>query len=329
MMLRVLILGYGPMGLALTRGVNQCPHLAEIAGVFPWSCHPRLGRVFNEQAEMRFRQYLYANGIPLLQAPSVNHYQFIQLLENLKVDIVLVGSWGEILQPHLFKIPHVRFVNCHPSLLPFHRGPNPYIGAIMAGESQSGITFHLMDEGIDTGPILLQRPLPILPSDTGGSLRERCSELAELAIPELLRLLQQDPPPTQRQAKGSYDRISSELVWVDWQASPTAIRDKVRALNPWMNSKARLNQMTLLFDAVALIPSENSINPLPGRPGVILSNQNQGLRVSTIDPDVDLLIQQYRLQGLPGLLNPLWKRLFVRQGHCFLPGHTHKRLDAI
>ncbi len=317
--IRVLILGYGPMGVALTRGVLSCPDIAEIVGVFPWSYHPQESTSQREKSENAFRWFLKKYHIPLVQAKSVNHYQFTQILANIKPQLVFVGSWGEVIKPHILNTPDTLFVNCHPSYLPHHRGPNPYTAAILAGETETGVTFHVMDENIDTGDILLQAAMKIYPHDTGESLRERCSQLAESLIVTFLKRfkenqLQSIPQPP----GGSYDKIPSDIEWIDWQAPPDAIERKIRAIYPWFENITQQHKTLITFSFGEIAKDFEFKKHLQAKPGTILKVTKQGVLVATIDPNQPILMKNPLFYDFPLILNPLLKALWLKPGDRFL-----------
>lgn len=307
------------MGLALARGILSCPERATLVGAFPWSNHASEQGSRQDIEERHFRGFLHKQGIPILQAPGVNHYRFMGLLTALKPDLVLVGSWGEILQPHLLETPGIRFVNCHPSLLPFHRGANPYVAAVLSGETSSGITFHLIDKGIDTGPILLQERLEIGPTETGGSLRDRCAALAQAAVPKLLEGMAEGTlEPVPQEEKGSYDRITPEIGWVRWQDPPEAIERRIRALYPWFDNMALLEgRYPIRFRFGRLVASRGRPPAVSLKPGRILERTGGGVRVTTTDPERHLLLQSVRFSSHSRLWSGLLARLLLKPGRCF------------
>ena len=175
---RVLLLGFGYLALGLLKGLLGAGAHCHVAGLLPWSrCGARDVRDAGEDALIRLATQV---SVPVLACRSVNGFDFASVLEATAPDLVLVGSWGEIIQPHMLQPAAADsaplFVNCHPSLLPMHRGPNPYVSAIREGERETGVTFHRITEGIDSGPVLLQKALPIADHDTGGSLRRKVFE---------------------------------------------------------------------------------------------------------------------------------------------------------
>jgi methionyl-tRNA formyltransferase len=159
----------------------------------------------------------------------------------------------------------------HASLLPRWRGAAPIQAAIAAGDRETGITVMYMDEGLDTGDILLQHKIEILPSNTGESLHDRLSHVAPEALLESLRLLAAGNTPRVRQdnAHATYaPKLKREHGRIDWSESAEAIERKIRAFNPWPGAFMRLTGRNLkIFSA--------SVVDLDGKPGEILSSENE------------------------------------------------------
>jgi methionyl-tRNA formyltransferase len=145
-------------------------------------------------------------------------------------------AYGQILPRDVLQIPRIGCLNLHASLLPRWRGAAPIQASIAAGDRETGITVMYMDEGLDTGDILLQRNIEILPNDTGGSLHDRLAQAAPLALLESLTLLGGGSAPRtpQDNALASYaPKLNREHGRIDWSEPAAVIERKIRAFNPW------------------------------------------------------------------------------------------------
>src|SRR5215510_979450 len=127
--------------------------------------------------------------IPLLQPLKMKNPEFLQALSDWKPDVIAVAAFGRILPPAILSLPPLGCVNVHGSLLPKYRGAGPIQWAIINGESETGITTMLMDEGMDTGAMLLQAAISITPDDTAGTLSPRLAELGGRLLVETIAKL--------------------------------------------------------------------------------------------------------------------------------------------
>ena len=164
------------------------------------------------------------------------------------------------------EIPRLACLNLHASLLPRWRGAAPIQAAIAAGDRETGITVMYMDEGLDTGDILLQRSVAIQPDDTGRSLHDRMAQIAPEALLEALRLLAAGNASRipQDNARATYaPKLKREHGQIDWSESAEAIERKIRAYNPWPGAFMKVSSQNLkIFSA--------SVVDLNGQPGQIL-----------------------------------------------------------
>lgn len=151
-------------------------------------------------------------------------------------DVLVVVAYGLILPAAVLAIPRLGCVNIHASLLPRWRGAAPIQRAILAGDEKTGTTIMLMDAGLDTGPMLLQRPLSIELDDTGGSLHDKLSMQGAEAIVEALEGFQSGnlrPQPQPAEGVTYAAKLEKAEARIDWAARATEIERKVRAFNPW------------------------------------------------------------------------------------------------
>ena len=180
--------------------------------------------------------------------------------------MIVVVAYGQILPRDVLEIPRLACLNLHASLLPRWRGAAPIQAAIAAGDCETGITVMYMDEGLDTGDILLQRNVEILPNDTGGSLHDRLAQIAPEALLESLRLLAAGNAPRipQDNARATYaPKLKREHGLIDWSESAEAIERKIRAYNPWPGAFMKVDHQNLkVFSA--------SVVDLNGQPGEVL-----------------------------------------------------------
>jgi methionyl-tRNA formyltransferase len=204
--------------------------------------------------------------LEVLQPAKIKDPQAIEELGALKPDVIVAVAYGQILPRDVLEIPRLACLNLHASLLPCWRGAAPIQAAIAAGDCETGITVMHMDEGLDTGDILLQRSVEILPTDTGGSLHDRLAQIAPGALLESLRLLSARNAPriAQDNARATYaPKLKREHGLIDWSESAEAIERKIRAYNPWPGAFMKVYHQNLkVFSA--------SVVDLNGQPGEVL-----------------------------------------------------------
>lgn len=219
-----------------------CPSLArlldwpgaEVVGVVTQPDRPA-GRHLRLQASP-VKQLAVARGIPVLQPERVRDPGFVEALRGWDPDLIVVMAFGQILPPAVLGLPRHGCVNLHASLLPKYRGAAPIQWALVHGETMTGVTLMLMDEGMDTGPILAQRALAIGPDETAGRLHDRLAELAaDLLVESLPDYLGGRLVPRPQPVEGvSYaPRLRKEHGRIDWNLSAVEIERRIRAFDPW------------------------------------------------------------------------------------------------
>ncbi len=182
---------------------------------------------------------LTSGSIPVLQPARIKHDESVAQIRALTPDVIVVMAYGQILPRSVLEIPRVACLNLHASLLPRHRGAAPIQASILAGDQETGITVMYMDEGLDTGDILLQSRIPILPNETGGSLHDRLGEIAPAALREALTQLAAGNAPRipQDSSHATYaPKLEREHGRIDWSESAELIERKIRAFDPWPGS---------------------------------------------------------------------------------------------
>jgi methionyl-tRNA formyltransferase len=196
-----------------------------------------------------------AHGIPVSQPLSLKDEAGRAELLSWRPDALVVVAYGLILPPAALSIPRLGCINIHASLLPRWRGAAPIQRAILAGDAISGVTIMLMDVGLDTGPMLLRKEVPIEADETGGSLHDRLSVLGGAALIEALQghaagTLRSIPQPTEGITYAA--KLEKAEALIDWTGDAIEIERQVRAFNPWPVAETRLEGEQLrVFEARA------------------------------------------------------------------------------
>ena len=212
------------------------------------------------------KQYALDIGLPILQPQTVNDPEFIGSLKQNRPDTIIVVAFGQILNETFLKIPKQFCINLHSSLLPKYRGAAPIHRAILNGDSKSGVTTMIMDQGMDTGDILLMQETPIHETDTAQTLHDSLSEMGGALILETLKRLKNNTllPVPQDHSQATYAaKLKKEEGLIHWEKSATTLSYQVRGLNPWPGTYTFLNKKRLRILKVQV--GEGSSNDASGR----------------------------------------------------------------
>jgi methionyl-tRNA formyltransferase len=264
--MRIVFVGTGEIGVPTLRALLHSEH--EVAAVVTQPDKPagREQRIEPPPIKKALIGRARAPGAPIFQRAKIKDPQAIEEIRRLTPDLIVVVAYGQILPRAVLDIPRLACLNLHASFLPRWRGAAPIQAAIAAGDRETGITVMYMDEGLDTGDILLQRSVEILSNDTGGSLHDRLAQIAPEALLDSLQLLATGSAPRipQDNARATYaPKLKREHGLIDWSESAEAIERKIRAYNPWPGAFMKVdNQSLKIFSA--------SIVDLSGRHGEIL-----------------------------------------------------------
>ena len=264
--MRIIFIGTGEIGVPTLRALLNSEH--EVIAVVTQPDKPvgRDQRIEPPPIKTALIGRARPPGAPIFQPARIKDPQAIEQIRSRTPDAIVVVAYGQILPHDVLEIPRLACLNVHASLLPRWRGAAPLQTAIAAGDFETGITVMHMDEGLDTGDILLQRNVEILPNDTGGSLHDRLAQIAPEALLESLRLIAAGSAPRIRQdnARATYaPKLKREHGQIDWSESAAAIERKIRAYNPWPGAFMKVGDQNLkIFSA--------SVVDLTGQPGEIL-----------------------------------------------------------
>ncbi|SDX88052.1 methionyl-tRNA formyltransferase [Nitrosomonas sp. Nm33] len=218
-----------------------------------------------------------AYDIPLLQPLTLKSKAIHTQLKAFDADVMIVAAYGLILPEEVLKIPRYGCLNIHASLLPRWRGAAPIQRAILAGDQETGITIMQMDEGLDTGDMLLQRHIPIDSEDTAQTLHDKLADLGAQSIVEALGLMQLDKLTVipQDEIQACYaSKIQKKEAEIDWRVDADQIDRSIRAFNPYPGAYTYL-QGNLLKIWQAKAVKNNS-----GKAGEIITTGSEGVVVA-------------------------------------------------
>jgi len=185
-------------------------------------------------------------------------------LKELNPDLIITSGFGIIFKKPLLTLHRIGCINVHSSLLPKHRGPNPFSAVILQGEKETGVTFHIMDEGIDTGPIIAQEKFEILDTDTAMTLYWKASELAGKMIPEVLSRIEKEGlhGTPQNHELATYDpKPSLSDAIIRWNVPAYQIDRQVRALSQFIMPRFYFYGKTVFVARVQVKDNETILPP--------------------------------------------------------------------
>jgi methionyl-tRNA formyltransferase len=208
--------------------------------------------------------------------------EFLHALAGWKPDLIAVAAFGRILPPVILSLPLHGCINVHGSLLPKYRGAGPIQWAIINGETETGITTMLMDEGMDTGPMLLQEAVPITSDDTAGTLSPRLAELGGRLLVETIAQVKAGtlvPLPQDGSQATLAPLLKKEDGAIDWALPATALANRVRGLSPWPGAYISVTG----GDRLTIWLAQALPGPATKPPGVIVAVTSEAIHVATGD----------------------------------------------
>ena len=205
-------------------------------------------------------------------------------LASLEPDLIIVAAFGQLLPQAILDVPRHSCLNVHPSLLPRHRGASPIPAAILAGDETTGVSIMLMDRGMDTGPIVAQQEVPLLPQDTAASLADRLAQIGSRLLVSTLPLWLTDELTTQPQGNemATYcPQITKESGRIDWHRTAVELWRSVRAFQPWPGCHTTWQGKQVKIIQAVPLPGKGepgTVVAMPdGQPAVVGVNTGEGI----------------------------------------------------
>jgi len=194
------------------------------------------------------------NGIPVFQPERIKNSNALEIINELSPDIIIVVAYGKILPAEILNAAKYGCINVHASLLPKYRGAAPIQWAVINGEKTTGVSIMQMDEGLDTGDVLLVRKTEIGENETSAELFDRLSEIGADALLETLGLLESGNAVPEKQPEGDFGyakMITKELCPINWNKSAFEIHNLVRGLQTWPVATTVINGKTVKIHKTA------------------------------------------------------------------------------
>lgn len=215
-----------------------------------------------------------AHNLPVLQPETLRDPVVIDALSALQPEVGVVAAYGEILRRAVLQIPPLGYLNIHPSLLPLYRGPTPVAGAILAGETVTGVTIMLLDPGMDSGPILAQAVVDLPPTARTGPLTDELFRIgAQLLVETLPRYARGEiePRPQDHSRATVTKMLKKEDGRIDWSLPAIVIERMTRAYDPWPGAYTFWRGQPLRIISAAVVANEST-----AAPGTVIGRSERG-----------------------------------------------------
>ena len=264
--MRIAFMGTPDFSVAALMALRNAGH--DIVAVYSQPPRPA-GRGKKERLSP-VHEYAVKNNIPVYTPLNFKETSERQKFKNLNCDVAVVAAYGLILPQEILDAPHHGCLNIHASILPRWRGAAPIQRAIMAGDSESGICIMQMEAGLDTGPVLLEKRIPVCPSDTAGSLHDKLSVLGAHAIVEALSNLDILPPKPQDTQNVTYaKKIDKAEAHINWSKPAQDLKNHIHGLSPFPGAWTEINGERLKILQVEISSQSGKICTMIGTPLVI------------------------------------------------------------
>ena len=271
--MRILFMGTSGFAVPALKALLASEH--EVVGVVTQPDRPA-GR--GRQARLSpVKEVALEAGFPIHQPEKVREESFIALVREMSPDAIVVAAFGQIIPKAILEIPRFGSINVHASLLPKCRGAAPVHYALFAGETVTGVTTMLMDPGLDTGPILLQREVEILPEDNEGTLEARLAEVGAGLLLETLEAVERgmiSPTPQDDSLATHAPSVKKDECEIVWARDARTIVNRVRGCTPRPGAYTFWQGSALRIWSCAVFEGSAS-----GEPGLVLEVTSEGIHV--------------------------------------------------
>lgn len=238
------------------------------------------------------------HGFPVYQPVKVRDPEFLQVLEKMEPDIIVVAAFGQIIPKSILELPKYGCINIHASLLPKYRGAAPIQQAVIDGEKESGVTIMRMGTGLDTGDMISKIVVPIAKDETGGTLFDKLAEAGAKLLVETLPHIFDGTAVYEKQPEESptpyAGMITKQMGLINFGKSAAELERLVRGLNPWPSAFTFWNGKTLKVWESFVVKSEET-GAEKSEPGTVVKTDKKGIYVACGE-DV-LVLSQVQLEG--------------------------------
>ena len=232
-----------------------------------------------------------AYGIEVYQPKKIKDKEFVEIIKDMNPDLIIVVAFGQLLSKEILDIPKFGCINIHASLLPKYRGAAPINWAIINGEKVTGVTTMFMDEGLDTGDMILKKEIEIKQEDTAGTLFQKLAVLGTQVLDDTLELIKENKLVREKQNDelSSYAPIMDKTLGnINWDKSAREISNLIKGTNPWPSSYTQYKNLKMKIWESRVLDEE-----CVDKAGKIISVNKDGIKVNT--KDKILLITQIQM----------------------------------
>lgn len=256
--MRVIFMGTPDFSVGTLTALKEAGHEVVLAVTQPDKPKGRGGKMQYTPVKEKALEY----GIPVFQPVKVREKSCVEKLAEYKADVIVVIAFGQILPKEILELTPFGCINVHASLLPKYRGAAPIQWAILDGEKITGVTTMQMDEGLDTGDMLLKTEVPVEPDETGGSLHDKLAAAGAKLCVKTLKALEEKTvvPVSQGESPTRYARmLDKALGRIDWHKDAASIERLVRGLNPWPSAYTSWEGRTMKIWRARVVDADSSL----------------------------------------------------------------------
>lgn len=273
--MRVIFMGTPDFSVGTLEALIQAGHQVVLAVTQPDKPKGRGGK-------MQFppvKETALEHGIPVFQPRKVREPENIEELRKYQADVIVVVAFGQILPREILELTPYGCINVHASLLPSYRGAAPIQWAVINGETVSGVTTMQMDEGLDTGDMLLKTEVPLEPEETGGSLHDKLAAAGASLCVRTLKALEEGTvtPKKQGESPTAYaSMLKKEMGEIRWEDPAISIERLIRGLNPWPSAYTGWQDKTMKIWEAEILEEDSGQEP-----GTVVRVDKDGFLVQT------------------------------------------------
>lgn len=238
--MRIVFMGTPEFAVPCLQRLIDCGH--EISGVFTQPDKPQGRKMILTPPPVK--ALALENGLTVYQPQKMKDGTALEMLKEANPELVIVVAYGKILPKEILEFPKYGCINIHASLLPKLRGAAPIQWSVINGCEKTGVTSMQMDEGLDTGDMLITAELEIGENETAGELHDRVSALGAEVLEQTIAALQKGELKPEKQNHDEFTyapMLSKELSPIDWNLPAREVHNKIRGLSPWPSAISALN----------------------------------------------------------------------------------------